>query len=612
MEGQQPHILLSSMGIRPQSATYSWNGAFETSTFSAMALCKLLPPEARPEEIWFLLTPEAGRNWPRIDAEAKSFGMTVKPIDLTGDVNDAADFLEQTARSIPERSRLTLNVTDGLRHHAFLFYALALYLTAFRDVHIEGVWYCRLETENRDDPKPVIDLKPVLELARWFHALAVFREQGIAHPMAELIRPSLNEMRRCAQEQNNDLELHRRATELDKTITAIERHSFAYAAALPVEMGKASLFLAERIRRLAETELGNKLPLASSLGRIMAEAAAPTAFTQPPVGRGNWKETIQLNGQELERQARMIDAYLERGQLSLAIGLMREWVISWVIWKRQSSQRWLGYSARKPHEQRLGGIGAILKNVPTGIEPTPDQRDFGEFWNKLGDELRNALLHHGMRQEAMEDVPSSLNHVRQFWSRLRSDQIEVPSFGGGHKRLLICPIGLTPGVLYSAIRHTIPDRVLVVCFSDSAGAIDEALAKAGRTVEVRRLLMTNAFTGIDEFASLIGDASAWLFEADEVHANLTGGTTLMGALVGEFVKRAAREYQRPVREFVLIDKRSPEQQRTDPWRVGDIHYMDGGSPDPIEQSQEVPKDADAVAAHESPSDDPRTPTEDRA
>ncbi len=124
--------------------------------------------------------------------------------------------------------------------------------------------------------------------------------------------------------------------------------------------------------------------------------------------------------------------------------------------------------------------------------------------------------------------------------------------------------------------------------------------------------MTNAFTGIDEFASLISDASAWLFEADEVHANLTGGTTLMGALVGEFVKRAAREYQRPVREFVLIDKRSPEQQRTDPWRVGDIHYMDGGSPDPIAQPTEVQDSPDAVAAHKSPSDDPRTPTEDPA
>jgi len=85
---------------------------------------------------------------------------------------------------------------------------------------------------------------------------------------------------------------------------------------------------------------------------------------------------------------------------------------------------------------------------------------------------------------------------------------------------------------------------------------------------------------VGEFDGLIDDASRWLFEADEIHANLTGGPTLMGVLVGELVKRASREYQRPVRECLLIDPRPPEQQRTDPWQLGDIHYLDdqGSSP----------------------------------
>ncbi|MEX1027449.1 MAG: hypothetical protein WD049_05510 [Candidatus Paceibacterota bacterium] len=103
----------------------------------------------------------------------------------------------------------------------------------------------------------------------------------------------------------------------------------------------------------------------------------------------------------------------------------------------------------------------------------------------------------------------------------------------------------------------------------------ETLSKAASPGDVLRCTMTNDYTGIEEFASLVHSASLWLFEADEIHANLTGGTTLMGVLVGELVKRAAREYQRRVREFVLNDQRPPEEQRTAPWQLGAIHYLDG-------------------------------------
>jgi hypothetical protein len=85
--------------------------------------------------------------------------------------------------------------------------------------------------------------------------------------------------------------------------------------------------------------------------------------------------------------------------------------------------------------------------------------------------------------------------------------------------------------------------------------------------------MDDPYTGIDAFSSLVQAASTWLFDADEIHGNLTGGTTLMGVLVSRLVQRAEREYQRRVREFVLIDKRLPEQQRQDPWQLGDIHYL---------------------------------------
>ena len=47
----------------------------------------------------------------------------------TTDHDDTRQFLEIAADRIPSHCRLSLDVTQGLRHHAFLFYALALYLS---------------------------------------------------------------------------------------------------------------------------------------------------------------------------------------------------------------------------------------------------------------------------------------------------------------------------------------------------------------------------------------------------------------------------------------------------------------------------------------------------
>jgi hypothetical protein len=180
-----------------------------------------------------------------------------------------------------------------------------------------------------------------------------------------------------------------------------------------------------------------------------------------------------------------------------------------------------------------------------------------------------------MKAAVFDPHRNDIQQAKEDWRTWR-DWVAPPEFGGGHGKLLICPIGLTPGVLYSAIKrmNAVPNRILVICSEESATAIDTALEKSGGEFEVKQLTMSNAFAGVDEFETLIREASVWLYEADEIHANLTGGTTLMGVFVGELVKRSSREYQRQVREFVLIDKRPVDEQENEPWRLGEIHYLD--------------------------------------
>src|SRR5690606_23916621 len=98
-------------GQPPDRSGYSIGDAQCDCRFSAVALWKLLPAERRPDEIWYLLTPEArAYAESHIVDEARQAAVPVTFVDLLG--NDTADdsraFLEIVAARLPQGCRLTL------------------------------------------------------------------------------------------------------------------------------------------------------------------------------------------------------------------------------------------------------------------------------------------------------------------------------------------------------------------------------------------------------------------------------------------------------------------------------------------------------------------------
>ena len=564
------HILLANMGAnKPRDTTYQLDQDQCASQFSAIALWKLLPEERRPGEILYLLTPEAAAaSKEQIIAEASEADVAVRFIDLPGNEvpDDSREFLERVAEEIPEGCQLTLDVTQGLRHHAFLFYALALYLGTFRDVEIAGAWYCRWEISREESvARPFIDLKPVLDLAYWFHAIAMFRETGSLRQIASRMR-------------EGDLR------------TLADQLSFFFLNGMPLEAGNVAFRL---VSRASEEPMITDIPLADQLHQVLLREIRPLAgcqFEPNPRDQQASKKRMPLTEDELDRQAHFIDRYFQTGQLNLAFGLLREWLVNRLA-MQFGVMPWLDRQNRESIEHRLGGLGEVIRaKDPTDPSKkryrhqairellTGDQKDWGKRWNRVAD-IRNALQHHGMKPAAFEPHRADIEAARKEWEQ-RAGWPELSHFGGGRGKLLICPIGLTPGVLYSAIARTTPHRVVVVCSEQSGEWIDEAVAQAKASVsgelqvELMRLQMRDIHRGVGEFHDLVNTAAQWLYDADEIAACLTGGTTLMGVLVTRLADRASREYQRPVRQFVLIDSRLPEQQRDDPWQLGDIHYLD--------------------------------------
>ncbi len=566
--------------------TYEWNEKTVKADLSPLALVQFLEKSALPNHVVTLVTEGAKREtWQRFRAgicRILKFSPELVEIPDGNSPDEIHQILESVANRIPKGADLTLDVTQGFRHFPFIFYALVLYLTSLRNVKIRGAYYGMIEGTPKDAPKPIVNLQPLLELPEWFHAVRMFRDQGTTKPIADRLQPladTLNQQTRrlfkdgeeaAGKEQSQQLKL------VKHSIDSLEKQAFAYESALPLEMGKASKRLINLIQDLPAIENPGLPPLLTELIKTVINAAKKSAFEEPLSKDGIWKESIHLDKNELERQARMIDLYLGRGQIPLATGLMREWVVSWAIWKSgktEEHKNWLNNKVRVCYERRLGAIGAFARSNKFRSTITLEQQEFGNFWNQLTNTLRNALHHHGMRTEALEEPPSSFEKVQCFWNQLKKDCIDIPLLGGGGGKMLISPQGTRPGVLFSALKVAEADTCLVICSDASANSVPEAAKHAHFTGCVHQIQMDDPQGGFNEINEITKQALHYLLHADVVVANMTGGTTLMGVVVQRLVEEA-QKLDRPVRRFVLIDRRSSDEQADNPFVKSDFDWLD--------------------------------------
>jgi hypothetical protein len=552
---ENKRIILSSLGTgQPRETDYSLDGEVARTYYSSLAVRSLVPELRETGEVWFVLTEKAAEiHWEGIQEESRKWNFPVNKIDIVGNEDDVHEFLTKTAEALPDRCSLTLNITEGFRHHAFLYYALALYLTSFRSITIDGVWYCRYEG---DSPlKPLISLQSVFDLANWFYGLRLERETGSYTGIAQMTQ--------------------------DPTLTeTLKDLSQNIMNGLPIDAGVKATELCER---MSANSIIEGIPFSDELNERIKTVASELATEQKSV-------SARLSNPELERQARLIDRYFDRGQWNLAFGLLKEYIVNWIALKECPDQ-WLERDERMKIERKLGlmhHVQSTKSKTHSGKKErrfkalyesmTDNQKAWSSRWNALTG-LRNKLQHHGMNKSQDRLDPTKITDMRSFWES-RNTWTDEYQFGRGTGKLLICPLGNSPGVLFSALQHIHPDRLIVVCSKSTQGFVAEAIEKVRAMhdqtdephLETQELIMDDPHAGIGEFDPLMESSFKWLAESDEVIANLTGGTSLMGVLVSRLVKEA-ENLQKRVQEFVLIDKRPFEQQQKNPWELGAINYL---------------------------------------
>ncbi len=570
-------ILLTVLGVKPTSQRYTLGEECAEATIATIALCSLLPDAQRPGEVVALCTREArDETFPALEAELRE-RCTVRAVEVPGarTQDEIERYLHTVVQAVPpagdERIDLILDLTHGFRHLPFLTYVAVMYLTALSNVRLVAAYYGMLE--RGVDVAPFLDLQPLLTLPRWFHAVEVLRRWGDVSPIAELVGQGAH---------------GQQARQIDGDLRRLSR---AYLAGQPLELGRLVNRFRRQRKRVFAKLLRNehRLPLAKKLVRQIDKSLRPFEIPGQLSGDG-WKRDVVLNEDELQRQASLIDGLFERGHRPVALGLLREWVVSWALLRLGRTGDWLEREARETGQNHLGALRAIAEDSALGERLTPQQRELAEFWGSLSD-LRNAYHHHAMRRQDMSADQSGTNRLKrivEYWCDVLRPlpQIDLQPGGARQGNTLVSPIGMRPGVLFSAVRVASREasdglrRCLVICSKSTRPLAAEALARAAPEPqpELEYLELEDEFGGTDELDSLVRRAKPHLIPSAEVLVNVTGGTTLMG-LLAESIATAARRLACPVRRFGLIDRRPPREQEEGPYVEGEPFWLDSGAGD---------------------------------
>ncbi len=551
-------MLLTVLGAAPHLARYRFGEREFEAGLAPVALFELLPESDRPDRVVALCTAEAEReSFPllktemdgKCDVESVSVPVGESPKEMD-------EFMSRAAEAVRVCAEVTVDMTHGPRHVAFLTWMVALHVEALHDVRVRGAWYGWL---RRGEASPFLDLRLLMALPRWLHALRAWRETGSARPMTAI--PGDDSPAR------------------EKMATDMKRLSDAYLSGLPLELGRqASLFRKDHFRSLRRA-IARDTPLDDELVRQIDRFLAPFAL---PVASDGWKGRLSLDKNELQRQARYVDDLLERGRGAAALGLMNEWTVSWVLWTQGRTAEWLDYKkARRGAGNLLDAMEAVGRDEGLGTL-SADQKALAEYWGRLKG-LRNGYAHHGMRREDLggQQVGDDLRRVREYW---RETLREVPRMDlalgeDPGRRVLVSPIGQRPGVLFSALRacrkeaSEYPALLIVVCSRETESAVGDAQREAEYSGAVETILLEDPFGGVDDIERHAQKARRFFVGAGEVFVNVTGGTTLMG-LLAEGLANEARRLACPVRRFGLIDRRPPAQQAADPWQEGEAFWID--------------------------------------
>ncbi len=544
--GESELILLTSLGTNTKDAFYSVprpDGTEEvvSAKLSPLALLLGLPGDALPDRVIALGTQKAMEDSGSTLKEGTQVPVELVCIPDGKTEDDLWEILSIMLQQVPRGSRVILELTHGFRSIPFIFFTGAFFLSSLYDVKVEHVFYGMFEAKE-NDVAPMVDLHIVITMMEWFYASRIFRDTGSARYIVDLLKEGdgFNE----------------------KDAYALEAFSEFYEAGLPIELGEAVRDFKRTIDGLNLIDEG--FPIGRYIKEVLEEAVSPFEFREQFKRKGKIKRNIPLSGSEIGRQVAMVQLYMERKQFNQAFSLMRELLVTIFLFHNPefySEDVWSTRKGRRKAEEYLGFLKDKDRSSGAGL-----------LWDKVT-RWRNTVNHSGFSGEDLvsidwdsaillwEEVKASVDR-EDIWKVLKDESscLSLPC--------LITPLGLSPGLLYTAVKQVKPGMLIVVTSAKARDKLYEALEEAEYSYPYHVVLIEDVHLGFDEAQPIADHIESLLDGIQDVVVNITGGTTALQYVLQHTSDRLKANHR--VTQVAMVDRRSPEEIKKEPYVLGEL------------------------------------------
>lgn len=216
-------------------------------------------------------------------------------------------------------------------------------------------------------------------------------------------------------------------------------------------------------------------------------------------------------------------------------------------------------------------------------EQIKNKTPLGNLWSRLPN-LRNDVDHAGWRTDCMQaqkilrQTKECLGFLEEYFSSLPLDttgsrqEVEFQSERPDREpKVLLSALGMSPGLLYTAIKRVEPDFLLVLTSREAAASLDEILSRASYTGRHEVITVTDPHTGFDCAPEVLMETKQFLAALPRHHLfiNLTGGTTCLQYIISRAGKTPPDSCAAVI-TVAMVDRRPAAEQRENQYALGEM------------------------------------------
>ncbi|MEG6617028.1 TIGR02221 family CRISPR-associated protein [Peptococcaceae bacterium 1198_IL3148] len=497
------------------------------------------------------------KHYNQLAGELTALGLNPQPVDIPDGISEEEIFkiFEIITAQVSEGERITLDVTFSLRHLPFVYLAALIYMVGLKQVKLEGIYYGAFELKQ-DQVSPILEITSLFRLIEWYHGLSNARQEGDFRALGRLLNGDIGRLYKQGAGDAN----------FSKVSKLMNKLGFYLASVLPMEVGLNSKDVSSLLKKEFQSTTGTAYAAHMAMNSLsqLLDRWKISGDDDQEIAKGY----IEITEEELERQLRLAEWYIERMNVPAALLVIREWMITRMQFASNHINDWLGYHKRKKYEQILNALSERAKHgIGNAVE-----KELASVWQSIAKQ-RNKFAHAGMLEKEV-DVSAGLvkNSIKKCRALLEKDiPADLPYQNGDC--YLITPLGMSKGVLYTALTLVNPNKLVIITSLRAGEKIPEIMEIAKFThLEPILINLTDPHNGFNEVKDLVDSNKALVKDlalAGNVVANITGGTTAMQYAVDRLADEI-KKLGTPVKKVALVDRRSYEEQQKNPYVCGEM------------------------------------------